>query len=440
MRKKRANRILDQGQVLMLGLGLLCVLALLLLGKPGAADPNPGSVAAEAATPFPAPEGLRIAVGSDLQLDPDHEGAAGGGHVSYNLELVDALLWDAREQGAEMILLTGDLVNGGKPHRHRALAEKLYAAEAEGLSVYVLPGNHDLAPIGQRDFAALYADFGYDEACSRDAASLSYCIKREGLMLLMMDTAGYSVSAIDLPGAPGGDRDDAFLTEETLRWAEGLLRQARDEGLRVLAAGHYNLLPEICQTPGSGFHVENGQRFAELLRAYGVPLYLSGHMHVPAVYQAEGLTELLTGYLLSYPAAYSILDLADSGLRYTPRRIDVDAWAKQTGQTDPALTHFAQWQQEGLRSYSTANVEYMTQRNPLNKTEAGQAADFFYAAMDAYWSGTLIQQRTALEAMPGYAPFFRCAEGYAYGWWLRDLMENSSPLLSGFTLELEPLS
>ena len=32
MRKKRANRILDQGQVLMFGLGLLCVLALLLLG------------------------------------------------------------------------------------------------------------------------------------------------------------------------------------------------------------------------------------------------------------------------------------------------------------------------------------------------------------------------------------------------------------------------
>ena len=438
MRKKRANRILDQCQVLMLGLGLLCVLALLLLVKPGAADPDPGPVAAAAATPFPAPEGLRIAVGSDLHLDPDHEGQAGGGHVSYNLELADALLWDAKEQGAEMILLTGDLVNGGKPHRHRALAEKLHAAEAEGLSVYVLPGNHDLAPIGQRDFAALYADFGYDEACSRDAASLSYCIKREGLMLLMMDTAGYSVSAIDLPGAPGSDRDDAFLTEETLRWAEGLLRQAQDEGLRVLAAGHYNLLPEICQTPGSGFHVENGRRFAELLRAYGVPLYLSGHMHVPAVYQAEGLTELLTGYLLSYPTAYSILDMTDSGLRYTPRRIDVDAWARQAGQTDPALTHFAQWQQEGLRSYSTANVEYMTQRNPLNKTEAGQAADFFYAAMDAYWSGTLIEQRTALEAMPGYAPFFRCAEGYA--WWLRDLMENSSPLLSGFTLDLEPLS
>ena len=169
-------------------------------------------------------------------------------------------------------------------------------------------------------------------------------------------------------------------------------------------------------------------------------LWYSGHMHVPAVYQEEGLTELLTGYLLSYPAAYSILDLTDSSLRYTPRRIDVDAWAEQTGQPDPALLHFARWQQEGLRSYSAANVEYMTQRNPLSKTEARQAADFFYAAMDAYWSGTLIQQRATLEAMPGYGPFFRCAEGYAYGWWLRDLMENSSPLLSGFTLELEPLS
>ena len=39
--------------------------------------------------------------------------------------------------------------------------------------------------------------------------------------------------------------------------------------------------------------------------------------------------------------------------------------------------------------------------------------------------------------MPGAVPFYRCAEGYAYGWWLRDLLENVSPLLKGYTLELK---
>ena len=54
--------------------------------------------------------------------------------------------------------------------------------------------------------------------------------------------------------------------------------------------------------------------------------------------------------------------------------------------------------------------------------------------MDAYWRGELHERREELEAMPGRDPFFRCAEGYAYGWWLRDLIENASPLLRGFTL------
>ena len=79
----------------------------------------------------------------------------------------------------------------------------------------------------------------------------------------------------------------------------------------------------------------------------------------------------------------------------------------------------------------------MCERNPLSRKEAKQAADFFYAVMDAYWQGTLSDQREALRAMPGYEPFFRCAEGYAYGWWLRELIDDATPLLGGFRLELE---
>ena len=184
---------------------------------------------------------LRIAVASDLHLDPDNTDKSQGTEVVYNMELVDALLWDAKQQGAEMILLTGDLVNGGKPQRHEALAEKLRKAEREGLPVYVLPGNHDLAPVGQTEFASFYEDFGYAEACSRDPVSLSYCVIRDGVMLLMMDTAGYSLGAIDLPGAAARSRNDPFFSEETLRWAEACLQDAKEKSLTVLAAGHYNL-------------------------------------------------------------------------------------------------------------------------------------------------------------------------------------------------------
>ncbi|MBQ9687325.1 MAG: metallophosphoesterase [Oscillospiraceae bacterium] len=411
--------------------GLLCVLALSLCGCGGIQAEPPES------TPLPAPEGIRIAVGSDLHLNPDNTTPNTAlSAVAYNGELVDALLWDARQQGAELMLLTGDLVNGGRAYRHEALIEKLRQAEAAGMQIYVLPGNHDLAPIGQQDFAALYADFGYDEAYSRDATSLSYCVLREDMMLLMLDTAGYPADCIDLPGARPHGEDGAFLSEATLQWVESCLQKAQEGKLPVLCAGHYNLMPAESRDPDKGgYYLENGDRLAALLRSYGVPLYLSGHLHIRAVYQEDGLTELITEYLLSYPTGYTVLDVTPTGIRGLPRRVDVDAWAAESGQRDKTLLHFAAWQQKMLKDYSVENVEYMSARNPLTRREGRQAAEFFYAAMDAFWRFELPEQRAALEAMPGYEPFFRCAEGYAYGWWLKDLLANASPLLGGFLLE-----
>ena len=430
MAERRQNRN-GGGRRLCAAVLLLCVFLQMLAGSlPARAEAE----ADRAENPETAP--LRIAVASDLHLDPDNVDHSQGTEVVYNMELVDALLWDAKQQGAQMLLLTGDLVNGGKPQRHEALAEKLQKAEREGLPVFVLPGNHDLAPVGQTEFAAFYEDFGYAEAVSRDPASLSYCVIRDGIMLLMMDTAGYPAGAVDLPGAAARDSNDPFFSEQTLQWAEGCLRDAREKGLLVLAAGHYNLLPEISRQPGSGYCLENGDRFTGLLRTYGVPLYLSGHMHTRGVYQEEGLTELLTEYLLGYPTGYSLLDLSGNTLRYTPRRVDVDAWAAAAGQDDPVLKNFADWQQEGLFNYAVSNVNYMSERNPITEEEKGNAVGFFYTAMNAFWSGTLSEQRARIEAMPGYEPFFRCAEGYAYGWWLKELIRTASPLLKGFTLEI----
>ena len=425
--KKRAQ---NRRQRLCGAVVLLCVFLQMLAGTVAGAETEINTAESTEGS------ALRIAVASDLHLDPDNTDKSQVNEVVYNMELVDALLWDARQQGAEMLLLTGDLVNGGKPHRHEALTEKLRQAEREGLPVYVLPGNHDLAPVGQREFAAFYEEFGYAEAYSRDPGSLSYCIIRDRVMLLMMDTAGYSVSAIDLPGAAVRSSTDPFFSEETLQWAEACLQTAHERGLLVLAAGHYNLLPEISRQPGSGYCIENGDCFTVLLRTYGVPLYLSGHMHTRGVYQEEGLTELLTEYLLGYLTGYSLLDLSKNTLRYTPRRVNVDAWAAAMGQSDPVLRNFADWQQESLFNYSVSNINYMTGRNPLTEEEKKDAVGFFYTAMNAFWSGTLSEQRERIETMPGYEPFFRCAEGYAYGWWLKELIRTASPLLKGFTLEI----
>ena len=384
------------------------------------------------------PDGLKIAVATDLHFDPDNTDKSKElSAVVYNLELADALLWDARQQDAEILLLTGDLVNGGKIHRHTALTEKLKHAEETGISIYAVPGNHDLSPVSQSEFAELYSDFGYKEAFSRDTASLSYCILREDMMLLMMDTGGYSVSAIDLPSIPKRTDVSAFLSERTLEWAEDMLKEAQKRRLPVLCAGHYNLLPSVSREPG-GFYVENGTMFANLLRKYSVPLYLSGHMHIRAVYQEDGLTEQLTEYLLGYPSGYTLLGLTGDLLQVLPHRIDVDRWAAENGLKDPVLLRYASWQQEELKKYSKSVVESMAQRNnSLKEREISLASDFFYRTMDAYWAGTLSQQRKSLEALPGHELFFRCAEGYSFGWWVKDLFETATPMMAGFTLDIK---
>ena len=411
---------------------LLCVLALFL------ASPETPAPALEsaAATPFPTPRGLRVAVASDTHFDPDHTDKQSDlGETVYNMEIADAMLHDVKAQGAKLLLLTGDLCNSGKRPKHEALVEKLRAAEAEGLTVYVLPGNHDLAPLKQSEFAALYADFGFAEAYSRDSASLSYCVLRDDVMLLMMDTAGYGVSAIDLPGAPKRADSNAFFTEETLHWAEELLQTAREKDIPVLAAGHYNLLPEISRTENTGYYVENGVRFASLLREYGVKLTLSGHMHLRAVYEEDGLTEQLTECLIAYPTGYTVLDLTPDTIRVLPRRVDVERWAAETGQTDPVLRGFDEWQEQGLEAYCRETVEAMTKKNPLKEGEKESATRFFNAVMRAYWDGSLAERRETLRQLEGYDSFFRAAEGYSYGWWLRDLIETASPKLAGFEID-----
>ena len=117
--------------------------------------------------------------------------------------------------------------------------------------------------------------------------------------------------------------------------------------------------------------------------------------------------------------------------------MDVDAWAGETGQTNKELLHFSDWQQKQLKAYSTENVEYMAMRNPISNREKKEAEAFFYAVMNALYDGELYERREEMKAMPGAEPFYRCAEGYAYGWWLKDLLENVSPLLKGYTLELK---
>ena len=90
--KKRAQ---NRRQRLCGAVVLLCVFLQMLAGTVAGAETEINTAESTEGS------ALRIAVASDLHLDPDNTDKSQVNEVVYNMELVDALLRDAKKQGAK---------------------------------------------------------------------------------------------------------------------------------------------------------------------------------------------------------------------------------------------------------------------------------------------------------------------------------------------------
>ena len=265
------------------------------------------------------PHGLRaqerLLIVSDLHFTAD---------PSASRSVTDAIVRLAADYDALLVL--GDCANSGRPEEHaqvRAFFEQ--AASETGAAVYVLPGNHDLAPIGQRDFAALYADFGPGEALSVDGDSLSYVYPlNESTWVLVLDL--------------NTAHDFCSLSADSLRWAEKQLKAAQKSGVQVLAAGHQNLFQHSIFRAGYVFG--RSEQLSALFREYEVPLYLSGHLHIQHIQTEDGLTEICSSALCSYPCQYGLLTAGNGAIHYEARQLDMAAWAERNGRSDTIFQDF----------------------------------------------------------------------------------------------------
>ncbi len=252
----------------------------------------------------------------------------------YSEQITDAFLSEVLSAHPAALILTGDLTFNGALESHRALASKLNRVQEAGIPVLVLPGNHDVynnnaaffsgntfqrVPFAtSQDFFSIYHTFGYDGACSRDEASLSYVYKLpDGSRVLMLD--------FNTAANPCG------YAESTLQW----IRQQLQEGI-TLAAGHQNLMQHTIF--GTGHVVDGAAALLELLDAYRVPLFLSGHMHIQHISQWQSVTEIATSSLCVSPCQYGIVDL--SPLSYRTVKLNMAKWAQAVGSADDNLQHF----------------------------------------------------------------------------------------------------
>ena len=171
--------------------------------------------------------------------------------VNYIWEITDAFIEAVKKEDPDLVILSGDLTLNGERDSHLDFARKLKEIEDAGIPVIVIPGNHDInntaaaqftgaqalgtAHIGPEDFSEIYQDFGYDEAVSRDSASLSYVYQIDDYnRALMLDTCQYEPY-----NQVGG-----MIQEETYDWIEDQMEDAWDLGMNVIPVGHHNLLDE----------------------------------------------------------------------------------------------------------------------------------------------------------------------------------------------------
>ncbi len=358
----------------------------------------------------------------------------------YSEEMVDALLEEAVRQQPSALILAGDITHNGERQNHEELAEKLLKAEQAGVTVLVIPGNHDInnprasvyfdderqgtdrLETGE-DFYEIYRRFGYDEAASRDEASLSYVYHLdESHWVMMLDSCQYEERNLV----------NGRIREETLEWMEEQLEEAREQGALVLPVAHHNLLQEsrLYKTECT---LENGEAVTELLEKFQIPLYVSGHLHAQRVKKhkeepgteedAYGITEIVLGPYSIPPCEYGVLGWDENGLlKFKTEETDVGRYAARKGSTDGVLLDFARTGPELVKDV----IRYQTGKHHLAISGEGEERMLeLYANLYLdYCSGNPIDRKVVTSTF-GYEMWMRVGSGSRYVREMEEMMKDS---------------
>lgn len=333
--------------------------------------------------------------------------------VEYVDSITDAFLAEAAEKQPDALILSGDLTQNGEKVNHEELAKKLCLLESQGVPVVVIPGNHDINHpsaasfegtekkkadnINAEEFYSIYREFGYDEAMDRDENSLSYIYQAdERYWLMMLDSCQYD------PENKIGGR----IRKETLLWMEKWLERAREEQVMVIPVAHHNLLKESTLYP-EDCTLENAVQVIDLLEQYGLPVYISGHLHLQRVKkhgnggpsQAEesyGIYEIVSDSMVIPPCQYGELRWQEDGsVQYETCPVDVAGWAASQGITDENLLNFPQYSGDFL--IETVQNQVYGALSAIPDDRKFHMAKLYGQINSAYCAGTAVNRRDVKE-------------------------------------------
>ena len=238
---------------------------------------------------------FRFAVVSDLHIALPHtiwDHPSRFHLVEVSIPALEIVLEHLEQQKLDFLLLPGDLTQHAEPDNHAWLQERLTQLP---FPVYVVPGNHDV-PSVLADFPHYYRKFGYD-----NPEQLYYtCEVLPGVRLI-----GLNSNSFDEQGQQVGRLDDTQIG-----WLREVLAKTKHELVMVMV--HHNVVEHLPNQSrdqlARRYILENASELLQLLSDSGVQLVFTGHLHVQDIAYSQGVYDITTGSLVSYPHPYRVLE------------------------------------------------------------------------------------------------------------------------------------
>lgn len=278
----------------------------------------------------------RLAVISDVHLMApsllQKEGKAFDNYIANDRkmlvessELLDSVSKHLIAYQPQIIFITGDLTKDGERISHQLLVDRyLKPLKAQGIRIYVVPGNHDVnnphakvyngdnaqrtTTVSAKDFTHIYNDYGYGEALATDPNSLSYVVQLDDkTRLIAVDACRYEDNNFDKDICVTAGR----IKPQTMDFIQAEAQKAHKLGMNVIMMMHHGIVSHFKWQDKimKEYLVNNWKKDAKRLAQMGIKVCFTGNFHAQDISNKYGLTDIETGSTVSYPHPYRLIDV-----------------------------------------------------------------------------------------------------------------------------------
>ena len=240
-------------------------------------------------------------------------------------ELLDSVSKHLIAYQPQIIFITGDLTKDGERISHQLLVDRyLKPLKAQGIRIYVVPGNHDVnnphakvyngdnaqrtTTVSAKDFTHIYNDYGYGEALATDPNSLSYVVQLDDkTRLIAVDACRYEDNNFDKDICVTAGR----IKPQTMDFIQAEAQKAHKLGMNVIMMMHHGIVSHFKWQDKimKEYLVNNWKKDAKRLAQMGIKVCFTGHFHAQDISNKYGLTDIETGSTVSYPHPYRLIDV-----------------------------------------------------------------------------------------------------------------------------------